>query len=89
MHACILQVIEAMVIWFEVGTPSPDDEDAEFSGQSLATVSHLSIETSKENGEGLKPCWNPPKISKLFWVSLLHTNFLTCHKFEFGSFEVL
>ncbi|XP_054821191.1 protein MANNAN SYNTHESIS-RELATED-like isoform X2 [Prosopis cineraria] len=32
------------------------------TGQSLATVSHLSKETSKQTADSLKPCWNPPML---------------------------
>ncbi|KAI9112512.1 hypothetical protein K1719_016435 [Acacia pycnantha] len=34
------------------------------TGQSLATVSHLSKEISTQIGEPLKPCWNPPFLTE-------------------------
>ncbi|KAE9604711.1 putative GDP-fucose protein O-fucosyltransferase [Lupinus albus] len=47
-------------------TPNSKYENVAVTTQSLATISHLSKRPwNKENGEGLKPCWNTPSLKEV------------------------
>lgn len=41
-----------------------EHESVAVTEPSFATVSHLSKKSLKKNDQGLKPCWNPPPLSK-------------------------
>ncbi|KAJ1439836.1 GDP-fucose protein O-fucosyltransferase [Sesbania bispinosa] len=45
-------------------TPVSPQASLTVTEQNLATISHLSKSPWKENGEALKPCWNPPALKE-------------------------